>query len=151
MLSKNNFKEKIRKMEAKKQHYSIRKFSVGVASVLIGFSFMTYSKTAKADVVNSTPAVAVNNSKNTEQTSDSKADSTADKNKSAEADSTASVSSQAVSNSSSSLTSSATSHAANKSTATSSTSALPQSHASGSPVASSSSAANQNGGGRKGN
>ena len=40
MLSKNNFKERLRKMEPRKERFSIRKFSVGAASVLIGFFFM---------------------------------------------------------------------------------------------------------------
>lgn len=51
MLSKNNFKEKLRKMEPRKERFSIRKFSVGAASVLIGFSLMGISQgqTVKAD------------------------------------------------------------------------------------------------------
>ena len=40
MLSKNNFKERLRKTEPRKERFSIRKFSVGAASVLIGFFFM---------------------------------------------------------------------------------------------------------------
>lgn len=40
MLSKNNFKERLRKTEPCKERFSIRKFSVGAASVLIGFFFM---------------------------------------------------------------------------------------------------------------
>ena len=40
MLSRNNIHEKLRKMEPQKQHFSIRKFTVGVASVLIGLTFM---------------------------------------------------------------------------------------------------------------
>ena len=40
MLSKNNYKEKLRKMEPRKERFSIRKFSIGAASVLIGFFFM---------------------------------------------------------------------------------------------------------------
>ena len=38
MLSRNNYQEKIRKMENKKERFSIRKFSIGAASVLIGFT-----------------------------------------------------------------------------------------------------------------
>lgn len=51
MLSKNNFKEKLRKMEPRKERFSIRKFSVGAASVLIGFFLMGISQgqTVKAD------------------------------------------------------------------------------------------------------
>lgn len=57
MLSKNNLQERLRKMEPKKNHYSIRKFTVGVASVLIGMTFMEMSngQTVKADIV--TPQV----------------------------------------------------------------------------------------------
>ena len=57
MLSKNNLQERLRKMEPKKNHYSIRKFTVGVASVLIGMTFMEMSngQTVKADTV--TPQV----------------------------------------------------------------------------------------------
>ncbi len=40
MLSKNNIHEKLRKIEPQKQRFSIRKFTVGAASVLIGFTFM---------------------------------------------------------------------------------------------------------------
>ena len=40
MLSRNNIHEKLRKMEPQKQRFSIRKFTVGVASVLIGLTFM---------------------------------------------------------------------------------------------------------------
>lgn len=40
MLSKNNFKERLKKMELRKERFSIRKLSVGAASVLIGFFFI---------------------------------------------------------------------------------------------------------------
>lgn len=40
MLSKNNINELIRKQEPKKQRFTIKKLTVGVASVLIGFTFM---------------------------------------------------------------------------------------------------------------
>lgn len=55
MLSKNNYQEKIRKMENKKERFSIRKFSVGAASVLIGFTIFGFgagSKSVKADTLN---------------------------------------------------------------------------------------------------
>ena len=55
MLSKNNYQEKIRKMENKKERFSIRKFSVGAASVLIGFTIFglgTNSQSVKADTLN---------------------------------------------------------------------------------------------------
>ncbi|TSO26422.1 Rib/alpha-like domain-containing protein [Lactobacillus sp. LL6] len=43
MLSKNNYKERLRKMEPKKDRFSIRKFSIGAASVLIGSVFIGMS------------------------------------------------------------------------------------------------------------
>lgn len=45
MLGKNNFKERLRKMEEqnKRERFSIRKLSIGAASVLIGFAFMGLS------------------------------------------------------------------------------------------------------------
>ncbi len=51
MLSKNNYQEKLRKMQPRKNRYSIRKFTVGAASVLIGFFLAGFSQnqTVKAD------------------------------------------------------------------------------------------------------
>ncbi|MCR1894967.1 YSIRK-type signal peptide-containing protein [Lactobacillus rodentium] len=43
MLSKNNFQERLRKMEQKNEHFSIRKLTVGAASVLIGLTFLGFS------------------------------------------------------------------------------------------------------------
>ena len=43
MLSKNNYQERLRKMEARQDRFSIRKFSMGAASVLIGFFFIGMS------------------------------------------------------------------------------------------------------------
>ena len=40
MVSKNNYSEKMRKIRPQKQRFSIRKFTVGAASVLIGLTFM---------------------------------------------------------------------------------------------------------------
>lgn len=61
MLSRKNYQERLRKMEPKKERFSIRKFTVGAASVLIGFSFMGMSNSEKvqaADVnANSKPKV----------------------------------------------------------------------------------------------
>ena len=54
MLSRNNYQEKIRKMENKKERFSIRKFSIGAASVLIGFTLFgigVSGQTVKADTV----------------------------------------------------------------------------------------------------
>ncbi|RHW48462.1 pectate lyase-like adhesive domain-containing protein, partial [Lactobacillus bombicola] len=55
MLGKNNFTERLRKMEmqAKQDHFSIRKLSIGAASVLLGFTFFGLtSQTTKADTIN---------------------------------------------------------------------------------------------------
>lgn len=43
MLSENNYNEKIRKSNNKKNKYSIRKLSVGAVSALIGVSFFGFS------------------------------------------------------------------------------------------------------------
>ena len=54
MLGKNNFKERLRRMEEqnKKERFSIRKLSIGAASVLIGFAFMGMGvQTVQADQV----------------------------------------------------------------------------------------------------
>ena len=55
MLGKNNFKERLRKMEmqSKKDRFSIRKLAIGAASVLLGFSFLgVTAQSAKAETVN---------------------------------------------------------------------------------------------------
>ena len=55
MLGKNNFKERLRKMElqAKKDRFSIRKLAVGAASVLLGFSFLGITaQSVKAETIN---------------------------------------------------------------------------------------------------
>ena len=52
MLGKNNFKERLRKMEMqqKQDRFSIRKLTIGAASVLLGFTFLGLgSQTVKAD------------------------------------------------------------------------------------------------------
>lgn len=49
MLSKNNLKERIRRQNTKKQRFAIRKLTVGVASVLIGFTFIGMQETVHAD------------------------------------------------------------------------------------------------------
>ena len=46
MLSSNNWKEQFRKQEPKKQRFTIKKLTIGVASVLIGFTFMGMSVSA---------------------------------------------------------------------------------------------------------
>lgn len=52
MLSRNNLKEQLRKQEPKKQRFAIRKLTVGVASVLVGFTLMGMS--VSADTTNNT-------------------------------------------------------------------------------------------------
>ncbi len=56
MLSKNNYKERLRKMEPRKERFSIRKFTVGAASVLIGFTIfgLNNTQTVKADTTDNT-------------------------------------------------------------------------------------------------
>ena len=54
MLGKNNYNERVKKMarQAKQDHFSIRKLSIGTTSVLLGFTFLGLnSKTVKADTV----------------------------------------------------------------------------------------------------
>ena len=41
MLSKNNYQERLRKMDDKQERFSIRKFSVGAASVLVGTAVLS--------------------------------------------------------------------------------------------------------------
>ena len=68
MLSKNNYQEKLRKMEPRKERFSIRKFSIGAASVLIVFSFMCMAGNQKFQAADQQekPAV-VQNAKDNEQ------------------------------------------------------------------------------------
>ena len=84
MLGKNNNKERIRKMEmqAKQDHFSIRKLTIGAASVLLGFTFFGLnSQTAKADTID--PAKEeISSETNKSQT---ESDQTADKADSANA------------------------------------------------------------------
>lgn len=55
MLSRKNYKERLRQMEPRKERFSIRKFSVGAASVLIGFFLMgmNQNQNVKADTTGS--------------------------------------------------------------------------------------------------
>lgn len=62
MVSRNNLQEKRRKVEARRERHSIRKFSVGAASVLIGFAFLGINKqTVRADEMNAAEVVAIQN------------------------------------------------------------------------------------------
>lgn len=47
MLSKNNYQERLRKMDDKQERFSIRKFSVGAASVLVGTAVLTSNSTRR--------------------------------------------------------------------------------------------------------
>ena len=63
MLSKNNKQEKNRRLEEKNKRFSIRKFTVGTASVLIGAFFMSVNGTQTvhaADTKSETTTVNVN-------------------------------------------------------------------------------------------
>ncbi|MEY8441904.1 YSIRK-type signal peptide-containing protein [Lactobacillaceae bacterium 24-114] len=56
MLSSHNRKEQIQKQESKKQRFAIKKLTVGVASVLIGFTFMGINASADSTTTNVLPA-----------------------------------------------------------------------------------------------
>ncbi|MCD7124657.1 Rib/alpha-like domain-containing protein [Limosilactobacillus caviae] len=70
MLSQNNWQEQLRKQAPRKQRFAIKKLTVGVASVLIGFTFMGVS--ASADSMSTTTPTSEttsteNNSTNNDQ------------------------------------------------------------------------------------
>lgn len=68
-MSKNNAQEYVRKMEQQRQRFGLRKLSIGVASVLLGTTFMVGGSTvAHAD---STPAPTVTVSSTTSEESQS--------------------------------------------------------------------------------
>ncbi|MCO6534872.1 SLAP domain-containing protein [Lactobacillus sp.] len=75
MLGKNNYKERLKRMEmqSKQDHFSIRKLSIGAASVLLGFTFFGLnSQTAKADTVDPKQEVSENvNTKSVQSSSTS--------------------------------------------------------------------------------
>ncbi|OUN46072.1 hypothetical protein B5G22_08315, partial [Limosilactobacillus reuteri] len=66
MLSRNNWKEQIRQQEPKKQRFTIKKLTIGVASVLIGFTFMGMSASADNQPTSTTDTSAVPNPSHTE-------------------------------------------------------------------------------------
>ena len=70
MLSKNNYHEKLRKMEPRKERFSIRKFSIGAASVLIGFSFMSMAGNQKVQAATEENPVVNNTKTNEHQSND---------------------------------------------------------------------------------
>ncbi|MFY0446225.1 Rib/alpha-like domain-containing protein [Lactobacillus gasseri] len=83
MLSRKNYQERLRKMEPKKERFSIRKFTVGAASVLIGFSFMGMSNSEKvqaADVnANSKPKVELTSKNEASEANKEQANTEAEK------------------------------------------------------------------------
>ena len=83
MLSRKNYQERLRKMEPKKERFSIRKFTVGAASVLIGFSFMGMSNSEKvqaADVnANSKPKVELTSNNEASEANKEQANTEAEK------------------------------------------------------------------------
>lgn len=72
MLSKNNYQERLRKMDDKQERFSIRKFSVGAASVLVGTAILSMQnvQTVRADATTDTEKGTTDvTSKNDEQIS----------------------------------------------------------------------------------
>lgn len=55
MLSKNNHSEQIKRQMPKQQRFAIKKLTVGVASVLIGFAYLGVNQVANADTVVAQP------------------------------------------------------------------------------------------------
>ena len=68
MLSRNNWKEQVRQQEPKKQRFTIKKLTIGVASVLIGFTFMGMSASADAQTIPGNPAANTNTNANASST-----------------------------------------------------------------------------------
>lgn len=76
MLSRNNWKEQVRQQEPKKQRFTIKKLTIGVASVLLGFTFMGMSASANTQTIPGNPAANTNtnaNASSTEEQSDNAA------------------------------------------------------------------------------
>ena len=67
MLSKKNYKEKLRKMYPRQERFSIRKFSIGAASVLIGLSFMSMTGNQKVKAAEQQEEPAVQNAEQQEE------------------------------------------------------------------------------------
>lgn len=68
MLSRNNWKEQVRQQEPKKQRFTIKKLTIGVASVLIGFTFMGMSASANTQNTPNTPEQSNNTSEQSSNT-----------------------------------------------------------------------------------
>ena len=73
MVSRNNWKEQVRQQEPKKQRFTIKKLTIGVASVLIGFTFMGMSASADTQTTSTTDTSAVANTSPTEEQSNNAA------------------------------------------------------------------------------
>lgn len=72
MLSENNWKEYVYQQEPKKQRFTIKKLTMGVASVLIGFTFMGIEGgNVQADTLSSNENNISNVIPNSESSSDS--------------------------------------------------------------------------------
>lgn len=56
MFSKRNFHELNKRQQPIKQRFTLKKLTIGVASVLIGFAFLGINESAKADVASSLPS-----------------------------------------------------------------------------------------------
>lgn len=75
MLSKRNYQERIRQMVPKKERFSIRKFSIGAASVLIGFPFVSMAgshKVQAADVADKSVVVDTFNKDKSQELTENK-------------------------------------------------------------------------------
>lgn len=75
MLSKRNYQERIRQMVPKKERFSIRKFSIGAASVLIGFTFVSMAgshKVQAADVADKSVVVDTFNKDKSQELTENK-------------------------------------------------------------------------------
>ena len=57
-ISKNNIQKKIHKIEDTRKHYSIRKLTVGIASVLVGVSFLRGGFVVQGDTVSGNEEVS---------------------------------------------------------------------------------------------
>lgn len=68
-MSKNNVQEYVRKMEPQRQRFGLRKLSVGVASVLLGTTFMVGGTVAHANMTSTTSTVATSSTTSDESQS----------------------------------------------------------------------------------
>ncbi|WP_239457354.1 YSIRK-type signal peptide-containing protein, partial [Limosilactobacillus reuteri] len=76
MLSRNNWKEQVRQQEPKKQRFTIKKLTIGVASVLIGFTFMGMSASANTQTPSNTPEQSNNTPEQSNNTPEQSNDTT---------------------------------------------------------------------------